>query len=75
MRNLLLVFILPVVLLLFGCESTGANYDAVPSTFTPGVSAETTIRTWDNGKPTVKEVPNDPAYMTESERANAQGNR
>lgn len=57
---------------LCGCSSTGVNDHPFRDAFTPGVSAETTVRTWDeNGKPHEKKVQNDPAFLYDSERKKA----
>lgn len=50
-------------LVLTGCETTGLDWDSAPDLITPTVDAETSVRTWNNGKPTQTTVPNDPAFQ------------
>ena len=58
---------------LTGCESWGWSWGAFSETFTPGVHADTSVRTWDeNGKPHVEEVQSDPAFLYDAEAQRAQ---
>ncbi len=47
---------------LAGCESAGFSRTPVRDIVTPQADATTTVRTWDNGTPSEKEVPNSPAF-------------
>ena len=52
-----------------GCSSAGFQRDAMADIVTPGVSPQTSVRTWDeSNKPTEQKVENDPAYLYDSER-------
>lgn len=57
MKILKLSLLLAILSLLAGCESMGWNGHFLRDTLTPNVSSETTVRTWDNGKPTETQVP------------------
>lgn len=51
-----------------GCASAGFDGDAATDIITPGVSVETSVRTWDaNGRPVERRVKNDPAFLYDSE--------
>ncbi len=72
MKNLGVFALTAACVALYGCSSTGANDHPFRDAFTPGVSAETTVRTWDeNGNPHEKKVQNDPAFLYDSERKKA----
>ena len=52
MKYLLNILLIIVSVLLSACESTGWQWQGAPDVFTPGVSADTKVRTWDgDGKP------------------------
>lgn len=47
MKYFIFALLPAVAVLLTSCESTGFSWDAFSEFFTPGVSAETQVRTWD----------------------------
>jgi hypothetical protein len=57
MKILKFFLTLAILLLLAGCESMGWNGYILRDTLTPNASSETTVRTWDNGKPTETQNP------------------
>lgn len=64
MKFIILTILAALAAALSGCESMGWDGTVFHDTLTPGVDAETSVRTWDaNGKPHVQEVPNDPAFQ------------
>lgn len=72
MKTSAILLFVSVLVLGCGCSSTGANDHPFRDAFTPGVSAETTVRTWDeNGKPHEKKVQNEPAFLYDAERKKA----
>jgi len=57
------------IIYMSGCSSAGFQRDAMADIVTPGVSPQTSVRTWDeSNKPTEQKVENDPAYLYDSER-------
>lgn len=64
---------LAALILMAGCESAGWSDNATPDIITPGVSADTRVRTWDNqGKPHERKVESEPAFLYDSEAEKAQ---
>lgn len=67
------VSFITLLILLTGCESTGWQWSGTPDIFTPGVSAETKVRTWDNeGKPHEKTITSEPAFLYDSQAESVQ---
>ena len=58
--------LLASTLLLCACESMGFNPAGIGEALTPGVDAETSVRTWDNATnpptPVERQVENPPAF-------------
>jgi hypothetical protein len=63
MKALYVLILASLAALMAGCEATGLEIDATPQAFTPGLSADTRERTWENGKPCDKTVENAPAFQ------------
>ena len=73
MKYLLNILLIIVSVLLSACESTGWQWQGAPDAFTPGVSADTKVRTWDgDGKPHVRKEANEPAFLYDAEADRAQ---
>jgi len=47
---------------LSGCESMGFQPHAIDEALTPTVDADTTVRTWNNGKPVEAKTENSQAF-------------
>lgn len=68
MKNFIrLTLLLTLTFAFYGCESMGFNPEGIGEALTPGVDADTTVRTWDNSKnpptPTEHQVENPPAFQ------------
>ena len=68
MKSMLSIFLISIsAIMLCGCESMGFNPRGVGEALTPGIDAETTVRTWSVDKdsqpvPVEKEVANPQAF-------------
>lgn len=67
MKTILQLALLSIsAIALCGCESMGFDPEGIGEALTPGVDAETSVRTWDNSTnpptPVERQVENPPAF-------------
>lgn len=73
MKYFIFALLPAVAVLLTSCESAGFSWDAFSEFFTPGVSAETQVRTWDGEqKPHEKTVTSEPAFLYDAQAKKVQ---
>ncbi len=73
MDSLKFIVLLLICIAMTGCESLGWGDNVFRDIFTPGASADTRTRHWDeNGKPHEQKVQSEPAFLYDAQAEKVQ---